>query len=125
MMNVVLTIIVKLGLAALSALPVERIVALLITKLISKTDPSNIDRVAKTSQHLTELAALFGDMVADKAVSAAEVSSMRDAIVRARARLLAEWSVGADGKSTQVELGKTGLVAEYVDTSSAQQPAQS
>ena len=118
-MNAVWAIIVKLGLAALSALPVERIIALLLNKLIDKIGPSNIDRVSKTAEHLAELSALFNDIVTDKAVTAEEVSGLRDAIVDARARLLAEWSVGADGKATQVELGKAGLAAEYVDTSSA------
>lgn len=124
-MNAIMTVVINLAVSALSALPVERIVALLLNKLLDKIGPSNLEKAAKTAEHLGELSALFNDIVADKSVSAEEVSSMRDAIVRARQRLLAEWSVGNDAKATQVELGKTGIVAEYTDTPSAPQPAQS
>lgn len=119
-MNAMLSIIVKLGLAALSALPVERIVALLLNRLLAKAGDSNVEKVAKTAQHLAELSALFGDIVSDRSISPEEISALRASIIRARERLLAEWSLGSDGKALQGELGKVGLVAEYTETSSAQ-----
>ena len=36
---------------------------------------------------------------------------MKDAVIRARERLLAAWAVGAVAKPTQLELAKTGLLA--------------
>lgn len=118
-MQALWAILIKLGLAVLSALPVERVLALLLNKLLDKVSPANIGRAQKTAQHLAELSALFNDIVADRAVTVEEATQIRDEIVRARERLLAAWSVGADAKSTQTELGKTGLVAEYAETASA------
>lgn len=109
------SVLVKLGLAVFSALPIERILAALLNKWVDRINPSNIDKARKTAEHLAELSGLFNDILADKAVSPEEVSVMKDAVIRARERLLAAWAVGADSKATQVELGKTGLLADYVE----------
>jgi hypothetical protein len=114
-MNMLTSILMKLGLAVFSALPVERILAALLNKWVNRINPSNIDKARKTAEHLAELAELFNDILADKAVSPQEVSAMKASVIRARERLLAAWAVGADAKPTQKELAKTGLLADYVE----------
>ncbi len=114
-MNMLTSVLVKLGLAVFSALPIERILAALLNKWVDRINPSNIDKARKTAEHLAELSGLFNDILADKAVSPEEVSVMKDAVIRARERLLAAWAVGADAKATQKELAKTGLLADYVE----------
>jgi hypothetical protein len=114
-MNMLTSILMKLGLAVFSALPVERILAALLNKWVDRINPSNIDKARKTAEHLAELAELFNDILADKAVSPQEVSAMKEAVIRARERLLAAWAVGAVAKPTQLELAKTGLLADYVE----------
>ena len=109
------SVLVKLGLAVFSALPIERILAALLNKWVDRINPSNIDKARKTAEHLSELSGLFNDILADKAVSPEEVSAMQESVIRARERLLAAWAVGADAKATQVELAKTGLLADYVE----------
>ena len=113
-MNMLTSILVKLGLTLFSALPIERILAALLNKWIVKIDTGNIDKARKTAEHLAELSALFNDILADKEVSAEEVTAMKDSVIRARERLLAAWAAGADAKATQVELAKTGLLSDYV-----------
>ena len=109
------SVLIKLGLAVFSALPIERIIAALLNKWIGKIDTGNIDKARKTAEHLAELSALFNDILSDKQVSPEELGKVRESVVRARERLLAAWAVGADAKATQVELAKTGLVAGYVE----------
>ena len=109
------SVLVKLVLAVFSALPIERILAALLNKWVDRINPANIDKARKTAEHLSELSGLFNDILADKAVSPEEVSAMKDAVIRARERLLAAWAVGADAKATQTEMAKTGLVADYVE----------
>ena len=109
------SVLIKLGLAVFSALPIERIIAALLNKWIGKIDTGNIDKARKTAEHLAELSALFNDILSDKQVSPDELGKVRESVVRARERLLAAWAVGADAKATQVELAKTGLVAGYVE----------
>ncbi len=114
-MHMLTSVLIKFGLAVFSALPVERILAALLNTWIDKIDSGNIGKARKTAEHLAELAVLFNDILGDKAVSAEEVTAMKDAVIRARARLLAAWAVGEAAKSTQMELAKTGLLAEYVE----------
>jgi len=109
------SVLIKLGLAVFSALPIERIIAALLNKWIGKIDTGNIDKARKTAEHLAELSALFNDILSDKQVSPDELGKVRESVIRARERLLAAWAVGADAKATQVELGKAGLVAGYVE----------
>lgn len=109
------SVLIKLGLAVFSALPIERIIAALLNKWIGKIDTGNIDKARKTAEHLAELSALFNDILSDKQVSPEELGKVRESIMRARERLLAAWAVGADAKTTQVELGKAGLAAGYVE----------
>lgn len=109
------SVLIKLGLAVFSALPIERIIAALLNKWIGKIGTGNIDKARKTAEHLAELSALFNDILSDKQLTADEIGQVRESVIRARERLLAAWAVGADAKATQVELAKTGLVAGYVE----------
>ena len=109
------SVLIKLGLAVFSALPIERIMAALLNKWIGKIDTGNIEKARKTAEHLAELSALFNDILSDKQVSPDELGKVRESVIRARERLLAAWAVGTDAKATQVELGKAGLVAGYVE----------
>jgi hypothetical protein len=109
------SVLIKLGLAIFSALPIERIIAALLNKWIAKIDDTNIDKARKTANHLAELSALFDDILNDKQVSPEEVGQMREAIMRARERLLAAWARGADAKALQTALGEQRVKAEYVE----------
>ena len=108
------SVLIKLGLAIFSALPIERIIAALLNKWIAKIDDTNIDKARKTANHLSELSALFDDILADKQVSPEEVGQMRWVVMRARERLLAAWARGADAKALQTALGEK-VKAEYVE----------
>lgn len=112
-MNAVYSIIIRAALAILSALPVERIIALLLNRLLDRVSPANLDRVYKTAQHLTELSSLFGDILSDKTVSETEIVTLRNSVTAARERMLALWAMGKSAKGLQNELAKTGLVAQY------------
>jgi hypothetical protein len=109
------SVLIKLGLAVFSALPIERIVAALLNKWIGRINNGNIDKARKTAEHLAELSALFNDILADKQISPDEVGKVKDSISIARERLMAAWALGVDAKATQTELEKKGIVAEYVE----------
>lgn len=113
MMNAVWAVLLKIGLALVSALPVERVVALLLDRLVKRVDDGNIEGARKTAQHLAELSELFGDVLADKTVTEIEVAEMKTSVMRAREILLQTWAAGAPAKTMQTELGKAGLVAQY------------
>jgi hypothetical protein len=63
------SVLVKLGLAIFSALPIERILAALLNKWIGKLEGAKVDaavdiaaKAGKTAEHLAELSALFSDI---------------------------------------------------------------
>lgn len=109
------TVLMKLGFALFAALPIERVLAMLLNKSLDKIDGGNLDKALKTAEHLAELAALFSDVLADKSVSEQEVTALKAAVIRARERLLAAWAIGASAKATQVEIGEAGVAAAYVE----------
>lgn len=119
-MNTLLSVMLKIGLALVSALPFERLAAILLDRLVKQVDGSNIDAARKTAQHLAELSDLFGDVLADKTVTEIEVSEMKSSIMRARELLLQTWAAGESAKTMQTELGKAGLVAEYAEVPNGQ-----
>lgn len=113
-MNMLTSVLVKLGLAVFAALPVERIVAILLNKWLNKIDSTNLGKAVKTCEHLNEIAALFTDILADKQLTEGEVTSARDAVVKARAALMALWAKGETAKSIQASLGNAGVTSAYV-----------
>lgn len=112
-MNAFWSVVARIGLALVSALPVERVAAALLDRLVQKTDGANIDKARATAAHLAELAELFGDVLADKQVTEIEVAAMKSTVMRARELLLENWADGRSAKTLQTELAKTGLTASY------------
>ena len=98
------SVLIKLGLAIFSALPIERILAVLLNKWINKIDPNNIEKARKTAEHLSELSGLFNDILRDESVTAQELTNLREAVILARKELLAAWALGRDAKVIQNEL---------------------
>ena len=114
-MNMLTSVMIKLGLAVFSALPVERIVAMLLNKWLDKIDSTNMGKALKTCNHLNELVALFADILADKQLTASEVSGARDAVIRSRALLLELWAKGDASKAVQTDLSKAGVATTYAE----------
>lgn len=119
-MSMAWALLMKIALAIVSAMPIERIVAILLDKLVKKVDETGVDGARKTAQHLAELSELFGDVLADKTVTEIEVTQMKTQIMRSREILLETWAAGSSAKTMQTELGKTGLVAQYAEVPNGQ-----
>ena len=109
------SVLVKLGLAIFSALPIERILAALLNKWIGKLETSKLAatvdiaaKAGKTAEHLAELSALFADILKDRTVGAEEVGMMRDTVARLRKSLLDIWARGDTAKVTQLALANLG-----------------
>jgi hypothetical protein len=98
------SVLIKLGMAIFSALPIERILAALLNKWIAKLDPDNIDKARKTAEHLSELSGLFNDILRDESVTVEEITKLKESVILARKELLAAWALGQDAKSIQAEL---------------------
>ena len=114
-MNMLTSVLIKLGLAVFAALPVERIVSILLNKWLDKIDSTNLGKAVKTCEHLNEIAVLFTDILADKQLTEGELTSARDAVVKARAALMALWAKGETAKSVQTDLGKAGVESAYAE----------
>lgn len=115
-MNAVWRVLMQIGLALVSALPVERVAAALLDRLVQRTDGTNIEKARKSAAHLAELAELFSDVLSDKQVTETEVAAMKTAVMRARELLLQNWADGVSSKTLQAELAKTGLTAVYAQS---------
>ena len=109
------SVLIKLGLAIFSALPIERILAALLNKWIGKLDPKNIDKARKTAEHLSELSGLFSDILKDESVSAQELTNLREAVILARKELLAAWALGKDAGVIQNDLFTNGVNKAYAE----------
>jgi hypothetical protein len=115
-MSMLTTVLIKLGLALFSALPIERVLAILLSRWLDKIDISNADKAAKTAEHLAELAALFADILADKQITEAELVQTRDFVVKLREELLLIWANGKTAKSLQYTLASNGVSRPYADS---------
>jgi hypothetical protein len=120
-MNTVWRFIIRIALAALSALPVERIVAALLNAVMQRLDEGNVEKARKSAEHLSELAELFSDVLADRTVTEFEVCAMRSAVMDARERLLANWAAGQSGRHIQAGLAEAGLTAAYARPATEEQ----
>ena len=109
------SVLIKLGLAVFAALPVERIVAILLNRWLDRIDAANMSKAVKTAGHLNELAALFTDILADKQLTEGELAGARDAVLRARTLLMGLWAKGEQAKSVQTELGMAGVGSAYAE----------
>jgi len=119
-MNAFWSVVARIGVALLSALPVERIVAMLLNKWLAKMEPGRIgaaagaaEKAAKTARHLAELAELLAHIVEDRQLDASEVTQARESVLLARETLLALWADGRPAGDLQRELAKAGVDAAY------------
>jgi hypothetical protein len=109
------SVLIKLGMAIFSALPIERILAALLNKWINRIDPNNIERARKTAEHLSELSGLFNDILKDESLTAAELTQLKDEIILARKELMAAWALGKNAKLIQNELWENDGNKVYAD----------
>lgn len=109
------SVLIKLGLAIFSALPIERILAALLNKWIAKLDPENIVKARKTAEHLGELSTLFDDILKDETVTVQEITNLKEKLILARKELLAAWAVGKDAKLIQNDLHVNGAEGAYAE----------
>ena len=102
-------ILAKIGISLFRYLPLEQIVAKLLTSVIQKLLASRratrlIDRVRKTVTHLNELTALIEPMLDDQAVTGDEARSMYDHVNQTRLEILQTWSKGDSAKELEAQL---------------------
>ena len=103
------TMLIKLGLSLFKLLPLEQIVAKVLTAaiqriMLSKKTAAQIAQVRKTVIHLTELVALIDPMLADKAVTGDEAKKMFDAVNQTRLEILNLWADGEPAKHLEAQL---------------------
>ena len=102
-------ILAKIGISLFRYLPLEQIVAKLLTSVIRKLLASRraiglIERVRKTVTHLNELTALIEPMLDDQAVTGDEARSMYDHVNQTRLEILQTWSNGDSAKHLEAQL---------------------
>jgi hypothetical protein len=103
------TMLIKLGLSIFKWLPLERIVAKVLTAAIqrimtSRKTAAQIAQIRKTVIHLSELVALIDPMLADQSVTGDEAGQMYDAINRTRLEILTLWADGEPAKHLEAHL---------------------
>jgi DNA-binding NarL/FixJ family response regulator len=103
------TLLIKLGLSLFQWLPLERIVAKVLTAaiqriMLSKKTAAQIAQIRKTVIHLTELVQLIDPMLADKAVTGDEAKEMFDALNKTRLEILQLWADGESAKQLEAQL---------------------
>ena len=95
-------LLLKIGLAILGQLPIERIVAWALNRMLAKIDAGgSVERAARTAGHLVELADLFRDILDDRKVTEAEAKQARACVIATREEILAEWAKGRTAKALQ------------------------
>ncbi|VGO12022.1 hypothetical protein PDESU_00570 [Pontiella desulfatans] len=102
-------ILAKIGISLFRYLPLEQIVAKLLTSVIQKLLASRratklVARVRKTVTHLNELTALIEPMLDDQAVTGDEARSMYDHVNQTRLEILQTWSKGKSAKELEAQL---------------------
>ena len=102
-------ILVKIGLGLFRYLPVEQIVAKLLTTVIQKLLGSKhttkiLGRVRKTVTHLNELTAIIEPMLDDQAVTGDEARGMYNHANETRLQILKTWSKGKSAKELEAQL---------------------
>jgi hypothetical protein len=102
-------ILAKIGISLFRYLPLEQIVAKLLTAAIRKLLESRratklVERVRKTVTHLNELTALIEPMLDDQAVTGDEARTMVDGVNQTRLEILQTWSKGDSAKHLEAQL---------------------
>ena len=123
------TVLAKLGLIVFRLLPIERIVAMLLQRvvdyLIAKKGANTAAASAKLAEymakatttiaHINEQVELLSDVLQDQKISAEEVGLMRAHAANLRLALLDLWAKGEPAKATQQSLGQMGIEAAYAE----------
>lgn len=102
-------ILAKIGISLFRYLPLEQIVARLLTDIIQTLLASSqatqvIGRVRKTVSHLNELTDLIEPMLDDQAVTGKEAGGMFDQVNQTRLEILQTWSKGGSAKELEAQL---------------------
>ncbi len=103
------TMLIKIGLSIFKWLPLERIVAKVLTAAIervmqSKKTAAQIAQIRKTVIHLSELVQIIDPMLADQAVTGDEAKQMFDVINRTRLEILTLWADGEPAKHLEAQI---------------------
>jgi hypothetical protein len=101
--------LINLGFALFKLLPLEQIVAKVLTAaikriMLSKKTAGQIAQIRKTVIHLTELVQVIDPMLADKAVTGDEAKEMFDVINRTRLEILNLWADGESAKQLEAQM---------------------
>lgn len=108
-MSAILAIVVKIAMGILSALPIERVVAIYLNKWVDKINPSNLEKATKTAKHLGELSELFSTILEDKQLTEAELISTREFMATLREEILSTWASGGTAKALEaINTGSEG-----------------
>jgi hypothetical protein len=105
------TLLIKLGLSLFQWLPLERIVAKVLTAaiqriMLSKKTAAQIAQIRKTIIHLSELVQMIDPMLADQALTGDEAKAMFGAVNQTRLEILNLWADGESAKELEAQLPK-------------------
>lgn len=96
------TLIARIGLALVSTLPVERIVAWLCNRMLTKIDAGgNVDKAAKTAEKLLQLANVLNDALTDRQITPDEARNCMDLTAAVRREIIGEWAQGRSAKNLE------------------------
>jgi len=95
----------NIGLAIVSALPTERIVAWLCNRMLTRIDKGgNVDKAARTADKLLQLAQVLSDAVADRQMTPDEARTCMDMTAAIRSEIIGEWAQGLSAKNLEAVL---------------------
>jgi hypothetical protein len=98
-------LLLNVGLAIVSALPTERIVAWLCNRMLDRIDKGgNLDKAAKTADKLLQLAQVLSDAIEDRQISPDEARTCMDLTAAVRREIIGEWAQGRSAKSLEKTL---------------------
>ncbi len=89
---------------ALGKLPIERLIAWLLNMWLRRIDQQDMDRVVRSAKHISELANLLADIVADRQITVKEATDAKTFIMSLREDLLNEYAAGRTAKSLEKAL---------------------
>jgi len=102
--NIALPALGGLAKWALRQLPIERLIAWLLNLWLKRVDQSDMNRVCRSAKHISELANLLADIVADRQITADEATDARKFIMGLREDLMKEYAAGRPAKSLEKAL---------------------
>ena len=95
-------VLVQLGMSIFRALPIERIVAILINKLLNKLGTSEeLDKAFTTVGHLEEISEKLRIILEDAEVKDDELEILRSVYTQDLAQIIALWSKGKSAKELE------------------------